>query len=328
MKKVSGGTTTVYSFSGTKVTAEYVNGAAPASPTREYIYARSQLLAKIEGGVTNYYHADHLSVRVTTDTNGNIAGQQAHYPYGESWYASSTTTKWQFTSYERDAESVNDYAIFRYHVNRLGRFSSPDPLAGSIRNPQSLNHYAYVLNDPCNLSDPLGLDNCNTSNPTNRDVINFINSNLGAVGATASALNTKPEFILALAYTESHNPSGGLVPQAAEHNNFFGVLASGPAPAHYPPFTTGVNGPYGPMDRYYFSFPGPGIQASLSWFQSVWGGACVWDADARCVRQCTKGIRPDQSKPGDPNSGHNHENNCTPAWLPWRLRASQTGRTP
>ncbi len=61
VKKVSGGTTTVYTFSGTKVTAEYVNGAAPASPTREYIYAGSQLLAKIEGGATNYYHADHLS---------------------------------------------------------------------------------------------------------------------------------------------------------------------------------------------------------------------------------------------------------------------------
>ena len=32
--KVSGGTTTVYIFSGTKVIAEYENGAAPASPTR------------------------------------------------------------------------------------------------------------------------------------------------------------------------------------------------------------------------------------------------------------------------------------------------------
>ncbi len=157
VKKISAGTTTVYIFSGTKVTAEYVNGAAPTSPTREYVYAGSQLLAKIEGGVTNYYMADRLSARITTDTNGNIAGQQAHYPFGESWYASSTTTKWQFTSYERDTESVNDYATFRYDVNRLGRFSSPDPLAGSVTNPQSLNRYAYVLGDPGNLIDPLGL---------------------------------------------------------------------------------------------------------------------------------------------------------------------------
>ena len=66
-------------------------------------------------------------------------------------------TKWQFTSYERDGESGNDYAIFRFHLSRLGRFSSPDPFSGSTGSPQSLNRYAYVLNDPIRLVDPLGL---------------------------------------------------------------------------------------------------------------------------------------------------------------------------
>jgi RHS repeat-associated protein len=157
VQKVSGSTTTVYIFSGTKVVAEYVNGAAPALPAREYIYAGSQLLAKLEGGASQYYHADHLSVRLMTDVNGNVVGQQGHYPFGESWYQTSTTTKWFFTGYERDTESGNDYAMFRYDANRLGRFASPDPLAGSLANPQSLNRYAYVLNDPVNWDDPLGL---------------------------------------------------------------------------------------------------------------------------------------------------------------------------
>jgi len=62
-----------------------------------------------------------------------------------------------FTSYERDA-SGNDYAVFRSHMNRTGRFTSPDPIAGSITDPQSLNRYAYVRNDPVNLTDPLGLE--------------------------------------------------------------------------------------------------------------------------------------------------------------------------
>jgi RHS repeat-associated protein len=76
----------------------------------------------------------------------------------------STTTKEMFTSYERDPETGNgtagtgnDYAMARYNVNRLGRFSSIDPLSGSLGNPQSLNHYAYVTNDPVNGSDPTGM---------------------------------------------------------------------------------------------------------------------------------------------------------------------------
>ncbi len=128
------------------------------SPSKEYIYSGSALLATIAGSTTTYHHADHLSVRLTSDTSGTKIGEQAHYPFGESWYANSTTTKWQFTSYERDPESGNDYAMFRSYVNRLGRFSSPDPIAGFLANPQSLNRYAYVRNDPNNFADPFGLD--------------------------------------------------------------------------------------------------------------------------------------------------------------------------
>jgi RHS repeat-associated protein len=147
-------------FSGTKVIADwgYAAGCSlvPASLAREHIYAGSSLLAKIEGGVTKYYHQDHLSNRVITDTNGSIVAQSAHFPFGENWYGSSATTRWKFTSYERDSESSNDYAMARYHVSRLGRFSSPDPELGDISNPQRLNRYAYALNDPINLVDPLG----------------------------------------------------------------------------------------------------------------------------------------------------------------------------
>ena len=155
--------TTVYIFSGSKVIAEYENGAAPAAPTHEYIYSGAQLLATIAGSTTTYHHADHITVRASSDgtagspTFGQKIGDQGHYPYGESWYLQNTTTKWQFTSYERDGESGNDYAMFRTYINRLGRFSSPDLLAGSAAAPQSLNRYAYVLNDPVNLFDPWGL---------------------------------------------------------------------------------------------------------------------------------------------------------------------------
>jgi RHS repeat-associated protein len=156
VKKVAGGTTTVYVFSGSKVIAEYDNGAAVASPSREYIYSGSVMLAKIEGGSTIYYHADHLSARLLTDSNGNSLGQRGHYPFGETWYETGTATKFKFTAYERDTETGNDFAMARYDVNRLGRFATPDPLSGSSANPQSLNRYSYTGNDPINYADPTG----------------------------------------------------------------------------------------------------------------------------------------------------------------------------
>jgi RHS repeat-associated protein len=156
VKKVSGSTTTVYVFSGSKVIAEYANG----SLSKEYVYSGAQLLATIAGSTTTYHHADHLSVRLSTNASGTKIGDQGHFPFGETWYLKNTTTKWQFTSYERDAESGNDYAMARYDINRVGRFSSPDLLAGSAGDPQSLGRYTYVRNDPVNAVDPLGLDYC------------------------------------------------------------------------------------------------------------------------------------------------------------------------
>jgi RHS repeat-associated protein len=155
VKKVSGSTTTVYLFSGSKVIAEYVNGALPSAPTREYIYSSGALLAKIESGATNYYHQDLLSNRLVTDSSGNTVAQMGHFPFGESWY-NATGDKLLFTSYERDAESGNDYALARYNISRLGRFSSPDPLPGSIADSQSLNRYLYTENNPINATDPSG----------------------------------------------------------------------------------------------------------------------------------------------------------------------------
>jgi RHS repeat-associated protein len=62
-----------------------------------------------------------------------------------------------FTTYERDSESGNDYALARYYASRLGRFISPDALAGSTSDPQSLNRYTYAHDLPTNLVDLSGM---------------------------------------------------------------------------------------------------------------------------------------------------------------------------
>jgi RHS repeat-associated protein len=156
IEKTASGATTVYIFSNSQVIAEYGPSAPASSPNVEYIYSGGMLLARIQSSGTQYYLHDLLSPRVTTDSSGNVLGQQGHYPYGEQWYAANTTTKWFFTTYERDAESNNDYAMARYYVNRLGRFNASDPLGGSASDPQSLDRYAYARNDPVNKMDPSG----------------------------------------------------------------------------------------------------------------------------------------------------------------------------
>jgi RHS repeat-associated protein len=150
----------------------------PANVAYVYFYANvyqssGTTTARFDDGFaifgTHYFHPDQLSTRLTTDATGAVIGQQGHFPFGESWYAQNTTTNWQFTSYQRDAESGNDYAMARSYVNRLARFSSPDPAdftAANPINPQSWNRYAYVLDNPLGNVDPLGLDPCAGSNLT------------------------------------------------------------------------------------------------------------------------------------------------------------------
>jgi hypothetical protein len=47
--------------------------------------------------------------------------------------------------------------MFRYYASSQGRFVSPDLLSGTIGTPESLNRYAYTMNDPINRIDPSGL---------------------------------------------------------------------------------------------------------------------------------------------------------------------------
>jgi RHS repeat-associated protein len=67
------------------------------------------------------------------------------------------------TGKERDAESGNDYFGARYYASSMGRFMSPDWSAkaepvpyAKLGDPQTLNLYAYVGNNPLDRTDPTG----------------------------------------------------------------------------------------------------------------------------------------------------------------------------
>lgn len=108
----------------------------------------------------SYLTSDHLgSPRINTDQNGNVTARHDYQPFGEeitrASYGADTNRK-QFTSYERDIESSLDFAQARYYGYTHARFTSPDSFAGTKSNPQTLNRYSYVMNNPLNLIDPTG----------------------------------------------------------------------------------------------------------------------------------------------------------------------------
>jgi len=129
--------------------------------TDEYVFFGGKRIARriVSSGEINFNFADHLgSSRVVTGATGTILDDADFYSFGgERVVASSSGNTYKFTGKERDSESGNDYAIFRSYINRFGRFSSTDPIAGKLEDPQSLNRFAYVASDPINLVDPLGL---------------------------------------------------------------------------------------------------------------------------------------------------------------------------
>jgi RHS repeat-associated protein len=69
---------------------------------------------------------------------------------------SAAVGEFGFTGQCYEAEpAVYDYGA-RWYDPALGRFLQPDPLVGDPFDPQSLNRYSYVGNDPGNRVDPTG----------------------------------------------------------------------------------------------------------------------------------------------------------------------------
>lgn len=62
----------------------------------------------------------------------------------------------KFTGKELDPETGLYYYGGRYYDPEISRFISPDPFVPSAGNPQSLNRYSYVLNNPQGYIDPSG----------------------------------------------------------------------------------------------------------------------------------------------------------------------------
>jgi RHS repeat-associated protein len=128
----------------------------------------SQLGTHLTSLRVRYYHQDHLgTTSVMTDGQGRLVEELASYPFGQVRFVHHglpvRDEPYRFTQKEQDAESGLHYFEARYLISTAGRFASVDPLMtidvdAMGQFPQSLNLYAYSLNNPIKYVDPLGLE--------------------------------------------------------------------------------------------------------------------------------------------------------------------------
>ena len=160
IQKVTGGVTTNYFYN---VEDQVVAEQTAAGWSAGYVYFGGASLAKYGNGTTYFMHGDHLgSTHLMTTMAAGVYDNYDYLPFGEQ-IAGGTGTTHKFTGKERDAESGDDYFGARYYASSTGRFMSPDWSAkeepvpyAKLENPQSLNLYSYVGNNPLGNVDPDG----------------------------------------------------------------------------------------------------------------------------------------------------------------------------
>jgi RHS repeat-associated protein len=131
-----------------------------------YYFGGMRIARRESNNWVDHYGLDHLgNARIVYGNNGGW-DQSDFYPFGgERVISSAAGSRYKFTGKERDAESGLDNFGARYDSSQYGRFMSPDWSAkaepvpyAKLDNPQSLNLYAYVLNNPVSRVDADGHD--------------------------------------------------------------------------------------------------------------------------------------------------------------------------
>ncbi len=144
--------------SGGEILAETT---ASGATTAEYVFFGGKRVAMLPAGSTaQYYVEDFLgSSRVMTTNTGTVCYDADFTPYGgERAYTNTCANAYKFEGKERDSESGLDNFGARYDASSMGRFMTPDdPLLYQDRSdPQTLNLYSYVRNNPLSSIDPDG----------------------------------------------------------------------------------------------------------------------------------------------------------------------------
>jgi RHS repeat-associated protein len=136
---------------------------AAGNTQNEYVFFGGKRVAVLPAGSTPlYYEEDFLgSSRVIVQSNGTLCYDADFTPFGgERAYTSTCSQNYKFEGKERDAETQNDDFGARYYSWRIGRWLSsdwsgiPTPIPyANFTNPQTLNLYSMVADDPESFAD-------------------------------------------------------------------------------------------------------------------------------------------------------------------------------
>lgn len=142
-------------------TTTYVGGIYQTSGTDtvKYITASGLRVAMLDSsGSTTYFLPDQLgSTNLLVSNSLSQVRATRYMPFGGTYQSSGTVdSSFKFTGQRLDADSDLYYYGARYYDPILGRFLTPDTMVQNLYDPQSLNRYAYVRNNPVNMVDPDG----------------------------------------------------------------------------------------------------------------------------------------------------------------------------
>ena len=153
----------LYDYAGRRVSS-WVASSNTGNEGRIYWDGQMVAYRSLEA-FTYFNHEDTLGTeRIRTNYAGYTASTYQSLPWGDGY--SSTVNNYggdqdnlHFAGLERDAESGTEHAQFRNYASAQGRWLAPDSYLGSYdqTNPQSMNRYAYALNNPLSFLDPSGL---------------------------------------------------------------------------------------------------------------------------------------------------------------------------
>jgi RHS repeat-associated protein len=124
----------------------------PGVATKHYLLGGKRI-AQREGraGPVTYLYHDHLGSTAASSEQESIR----YYPYGAT-RAGAVSTAYKYTGQRHETALGLYYYNARWYDPGIGRFIQADTIVPAPGNPQSLNRYAYVYNNPLRYTDPTG----------------------------------------------------------------------------------------------------------------------------------------------------------------------------